>query len=204
MPVCLLLAPVHSSGSARLFPAWRGISLCFSGIRCQLHCPESLCPESLFPHHLSSHTCLFSSSSSTPDFLLSLFFLCVFKSSLGLDAEAKVVKVGRERIYSFNHRDPLNVKKKKKITVVLLQFWYGKDCSLLSVRDTFFRALTANLVCPLGYVIAQNVLVFFCWKDCALCNSLCSDLSSQPSGSSKGGRKANFHMKEKEISITEN
>lgn len=42
------------------------------------------------------------------------FFLCVFKSSLGLDAEAKVVKVGRERIYSFNHRDPLNVKKKNK------------------------------------------------------------------------------------------
>lgn len=72
MPACLLLAPVRSSGSAMLFPAWRGISLCFSGIRCQPGCPESLCPESLFPRHLSSHTCLFSSSYPR----LSLSFLC--------------------------------------------------------------------------------------------------------------------------------
>lgn len=43
-----------------------------------------------------------------------------------------------------------------------MQFWHGKGDSLLSVRDKFFRALTANLMCPLGYVIAQNVLVFFC------------------------------------------
>lgn len=34
--------------------------------------------------------------------------------------------------------------------------------------------------------------------------TLCSDSSSQPSGSSKGGRKANFYLKEKEISLTEN
>lgn len=112
MPACLLLAPVCSSGSAMLFPAWRGISLCFSGIQWQLSCPESLCLESLFPHHLSSHTCLFSSSSSSPRLSLSFFFVMLnFKSSLGLEAEAKVVKGGRERIYSFNYRDTLSKKK---------------------------------------------------------------------------------------------
>lgn len=128
-----------------------------------------------------------------------------FKSSLRLEAEAKVVKGGRERIYSFNYRDSLNKKKKEIfITVVLLQFQHGKGDSLLSVRDRFFRALTANFICPLGYVTAQNVLVFFCWRDCALCNSFCSDSSSQHLGSSNSGRKANFHLKEKEISITKN
>lgn len=114
MPACLLLAPVHSSGSAVLLPAWRGISLWFSRMWCQLSCPKSLCLESLFPHHLSSHTCLFSSS-SYPRISLSFFLWCCYtKSSLGLDVEAKVVKGGRERIYSFNYRDSLNKQTKKK------------------------------------------------------------------------------------------
>lgn len=101
------------SGSAMLFPAWHGISLCFSGIRCQRSCPESLCPESLFPHRLSSHTCFFSSSpSSSPRPSLSFFVMLFhFKSSLGLEAEAKVVIGGRERIYSFNYRDSLENNK---------------------------------------------------------------------------------------------
>lgn len=157
----------------------------FSGIQSQLSCHESLCPESLFPHRLSGHTCLFFSS-SYPRLSLSFFVMLLhFRSSLGLDAEAKVVKGGKERIYSFNYRDSLNQQQNKRNTyhcsspaILAWQKWF-------SVRDIFFRALTPNLICSLGYVIAQNVLMLFCWKDFALCNSFCSDSSSLPSGSSK-------------------
>ena len=51
-----------------------------------------------------------------------------------LEAEAKVVEGGRERISPLNYRDSLN-KKGILITVVFLQLWGGKGGPLFSVRD---------------------------------------------------------------------
>lgn len=96
----------------------------------------------------------------TPDFhSLSFVMLLRFKCSPGLDAEAKVVKGGRERIYSFNYRDSLNKTNKQKT------IYHCSSPTILS-RQRWFSSFSQRQIFQSFY---SNFNMSFRMCDCTKC-----------------------------------